>query len=56
MALEEISRRGIDPALMEWLRSGGTAEFPDSAVLAYGYPPPPGYIRYFNRSYKMPGK
>lgn len=50
-AVEEISKRGIDPALMKWLRSGGEAEFPSGCSFFDGYPGPEGYSAYFGRLY-----
>ncbi len=53
-AVDEIGRRGTDPALMSWLRSGGMTEFPSDSNFFDGYPGPPGYSTYFGRLY--PGK
>ena len=53
-AVDEIGQRGIDPALMAWLRSGGENEFPTGCSFFDGYPGPAGYSPYFGRLY--PGK
>ncbi len=50
--VEEVSRRGIDPALMAWLRSGGDAEFPEDACFYEGHPGPAGYASYFSRTWR----
>lgn len=50
-AVDEISRRGTDPALMSWLRSGGESEFPTDVVFWDGFPGPAGYSPYFGRLY-----
>ena len=50
-AIDEIERRGTDPALMAWLRSGGEAPFPADAIYWDGYPGPAGYRPYFGKLY-----
>ena len=50
-AVDEIGQRGIDSALMKWLRSGGEAEFPTGCSFFDGYPGPEGYSAYFGRLY-----
>ncbi len=50
-AVDEIGQRGIDPALMKWLRSGGEADFPTGCSFFDGYPGPEGYSAYFGRLY-----
>jgi len=51
-ALDEIERRGADPALMEWLRSGGDKEPPSACRFWDGWPGPEGYTQYWNRVYR----
>ena len=48
-ALDEIERRGADPALVTWLRSAGEKPFPDSGRFFDGWPGPPGFKAYFSR-------
>ena len=50
-AVDEIERRGTDPALMAWLRSGGEAAFPAEANYWDGFPGPEGYRPYFGKLY-----
>jgi len=50
-AIDEVERRGADPALMAWLRGGGTGEFPTDCRFFDGWPSPPGYEPYFQRLY-----
>ena len=50
-ALDEISRRVIDPTLMEWLRGGGQVGFPAEANFWDGWPGPEGFRLYFSRTY-----
>jgi arylsulfatase A-like enzyme len=50
--IEDIARRGIDPKLMAWLRSGGEADFPEDACFYDGHPGPAGYKAYFSRTWK----
>ena len=50
-AVDEIERRGTDPALMAWLRSGGEVAFPTDATYWNGYPGPAGYRPYFGKLY-----
>ena len=50
-ALDEIERRGIDPRLMEWLRSAGEEEFPTESTFWDGYPGPAAFQPYFTRIY-----
>jgi len=50
--LEEIERRDIDPALMDWIRSDGKAEFPTDAKFWDGYPGPVGFEAYFQHNYR----
>lgn len=45
--MAEIERRGIDSALMSWLRSQGEGEFPSEVSFWDGYPGPAGYRSYF---------
>ena len=53
-AVNEIGRRGIDPGIMAWLRSGGEGDFPTDYVFYDGFPGPAGFSPYFGRLY--PGK
>jgi len=53
-AVEEIARRGADPALVAWLKKGGQAPLPDVPCLSENWPGPPGYDRYFSRLYDGP--
>ena len=50
-ALDEIERRGLDPALARWLRAGGEGEVPSDARCHDFWPSPPGYRPYFQRLY-----
>ncbi len=50
-ALNEISRRLIDPTLMKWLRGGGQVDFPGDANFWDGWPGPAGFRPYFSRTY-----
>ena len=51
-AVAELERRGADPRLMKWLRSGGEAEFPTECVFWDGWPGPAGFTQYFTRLYE----
>ena len=53
-AVDEIGRRGTDPGIMAWLRSGGEGDFPTDCVFYDGFPGPTGFSPYFGRLY--PGK
>ena len=50
-AIEEVERRGTDPALVDWLRSYGEADFPTECRFWDGYPGPVGFAPYFGRLY-----
>ncbi|MGH2354462.1 MAG: sulfatase [Chloroflexota bacterium] len=50
-ALEEIARRGLDPALVAWLRSEGTKPFPTEYRATDAHPPPPAWRTYFQNLY-----
>ena len=50
-ALDEIERRGLDPKLVSWLRSGGDTQIPEDCCLWDGYPGPAGFYTYWNRTY-----
>lgn len=50
-ALEEIARRGLDPALIEWLRSEGRSEFPSRFRETDGHPAPKGWRHYYQNLY-----
>jgi hypothetical protein len=49
--LREIERRGIDPALLAWIKSRGESEFPIDCRFWDGWPGPAGYEVYFRHSY-----
>ena len=51
-ALDELERRGTDPAVMTWLRTAGETAFPKEAKFFENWPPPKGYRPYFNRLYR----
>ena len=51
-AVDEVERRGADPALMAWLRSGGAAAWPKDCRFWDGWPGPAGYYTYFSRLYE----
>jgi hypothetical protein len=42
-AIDEIARRGLDPALLVWLRAAGKTEFPDTYRVTDANPLPPGW-------------
>ena len=50
-AVDEIERRGTDPALIAWLRSGGEDAFPENPNYWDGYPGPAGFRPYFGKLY-----
>ncbi|MBI3973929.1 MAG: sulfatase [Chloroflexi bacterium] len=50
-ALEEIGRRGLDPALLEWLGSEGRLPFPTEYRSTDAHPAPPGWRTYFQNLY-----
>jgi len=52
--VDEIERRGADPALVAWLRTNGESEFPAECRFWDGWPGPAGYTGYFNRLYDGP--
>ena len=47
----EISRRGADPKLVDWLKNHARGSLPDDCVLWDGYPGPRGFAQYFTRNY-----
>jgi arylsulfatase A-like enzyme len=51
-ALDEVERRGADPAIMHWLRSEGEAPFPHHVRHYDGWPGRAGYYTYFSRLYR----
>ena len=55
-AIGELERRGADPVVMAWLRSGGTRDFPTDCRFFDGWPLPPGYEPYFARLYPGPSR
>jgi hypothetical protein len=42
-AIDEIARRGLDPALLAWLRAAGKTESPDTYRVTDANPLPPGW-------------
>jgi len=48
-ALDEIERRGTDPALVAWLRGAGETDFPAEARFFENWPAPAGFRAYFSR-------
>jgi len=46
--LDEIARRGIDPALLQWLRARGESDCPKDACFFDGYPKPKGWHSYWS--------
>jgi hypothetical protein len=42
-ATSEIARRGLDPALLAWLRAEGRTAFPDTYRVTDANPLPPGW-------------
>ena len=49
--VREIERRGANPAVMDWLRSGGGAPFPGEVRHYDGWPGYPAWRAYFGRLY-----
>jgi len=47
----EIARRGLDPALVAWLESGGQDEFPATYSASDTAPPPANWRPYFGNLY-----
>jgi arylsulfatase A-like enzyme len=50
-AIEEIARRGLDPALLDWLRREGHAPYPTDYQVSDAHPAPPGWRTYFQNLY-----
>jgi arylsulfatase A-like enzyme len=50
-ALAEIGRRGLDPALLAWLRSEGSQPFPAEYRSTDAHPTPLGWRTYFQNLY-----
>lgn len=42
-AIDEIAHRGLDPALLAWLKTEGQSEFPDQYRVTDANPPPSGW-------------
>ncbi len=42
-AMDEIAHRGLDPALLAWLKAEGRSEFPDRYRVTDAHPLPPGW-------------
>ena len=51
LALNELERRGIDPQLMNWIRSGGKGPYPRDCRFWDGWPGPAGFTQYWTRLY-----
>jgi hypothetical protein len=51
-AIAEIERRGLDPALVRWLREEGRGEFPEGARITDAHPAPAGWHQYWNNIYR----
>jgi arylsulfatase A-like enzyme len=51
-AVDEIARRGADPRLVAWLRAAGRRRFPATCRPFDGFPIPPGWQFYWNRTYR----
>ena len=49
--VEELERRGTDPAIIAWLRSNGEGEYPTDCKFWDRCPAPAGYASYFTRLY-----
>ena len=49
--VEELARRGLDPALLAWLRREGGGEFPSEFQETDAHPAPPTWKSYFGRLY-----
>jgi len=54
-AIEELARRGANPALIEWFEAEGNRPFPESIPLWDGWPGPPGYEPYWQHLYRDGG-
>ena len=50
-AIQELTRRGVDPALTRWLESEGTTAFPQEFQATDAHPAPPTWKSYFGRLY-----
>ncbi|GAG45277.1 unnamed protein product, partial [marine sediment metagenome] len=50
--INEMERRGADPALVQWYRNQGETEFPGDACFWDGYPGPAGFAAYFSRLHR----
>ena len=49
-AMMEIEHRGLDPALVEWLKSEGKIDFPENFRVTDAHPAPAGwYGSYWNK-------
>ena len=49
--IDEIERRGADPAVVHWFRNEAAAPFPHNVRHYAGWPGPAGYYAYFGRLY-----
>ncbi|MFQ6041194.1 MAG: sulfatase [Candidatus Poribacteria bacterium] len=55
-AIEEMEHRGLDPALVEWLKSNGKSEFPNNFRITDANPAPKGWqAGYWNKLYRSIG-
>ena len=51
-AIDEVERRGTDPALVAWLRGGCEGQPPDDCRYWDGWPGPAGFTTYWSRIYQ----
>jgi len=51
VGLDEIARRGLDPALTEWIKSEGKNPFPEKYRITDAHPRPSGWEMYGNNLY-----
>jgi len=51
-ALKEITARGLDPALVKWLKRGGKGKFPASYRTTDAHSAPPGWKMYYGELYR----
>ncbi len=51
-ALKEIAARGLDPALVKWLKRGGKGKFPGKYRTAEAHDAPPGWQAYYQQRYR----
>lgn len=51
-AIDELDRRGADPAVVSWYRAEGREPYPATATPHRYFPRPAGYEQYFRRLYR----